>query len=217
MKGESDLDLAEAVSTWVSHALAGTIGAVVNGLELLKEDGASPARETVDLVDGSAVAAARRLKFFRAVFGVADKGDGDAPAARALLRDYLAASRGGVASVEVEWPEAWSGAARVDPRVLQLVLAMALFGSECLLRAGTLAVREDPTGLTVTAIGGADGRGVRLDEGSAAALGKTAPPPSPRAVPAFFAARLARRLGADIRAAQTDGRIVLTAAPLTPT
>lgn len=202
-----DLDLSESVGTWMCHALAGSIGAVVNGLELLKEDNQTHLKETVELVDASAVAAAHRLRFFRAVFGVADGTVANPGTSLELLRSFLKASRSPAMGITVEWPEEWG---EVSPRIMQLALSMALLGAECLPRAGVMTLRVEASALVVIV----RGQGVRFDEGNAAALTLTQERLPPRNVPGLFSAHLARRLGAEITAARTEDRVELTAAPL---
>ncbi|MEO5372788.1 MAG: histidine phosphotransferase family protein [Alphaproteobacteria bacterium] len=207
---DGDLEIAELVCAWMCHALAGSIGAVLNGLELLKED-PGLAAETVSLMDDSANAASRRLKFFRAALGRPGDRPVDADAARRLLAEYLAASRSAAVAVQVDWLEGRDGA-MMTPHVAQVALGLGLVASECLPRDGRITVRAAGKTIAVTATG----QGARLDEATAAALALHRDGLGVRAVPAYFVARATRRLGGDLVLERATDRIEMTASPLTP-
>lgn len=70
--GESgaDLVLVAQLCSKLCHDLAGTIGAIANGAELLAdEDDADIREQALGLLAQSAEQAARRLKFYRIAFG----------------------------------------------------------------------------------------------------------------------------------------------------
>lgn len=82
------LFLSKSLVTRMSHDLAGAVGAVSNGLELLSEEGqADP--ETLDLIKNSASVLFSRTIFFRAVYG-SDGPLTGADAAERILKGYLA-------------------------------------------------------------------------------------------------------------------------------
>ena len=64
-----NLELLQLVYTRISHDLAGMIGAVYNGAELLEED-LSFAQESANLIKGSAENLMARQRFFRQTFGL---------------------------------------------------------------------------------------------------------------------------------------------------
>lgn len=65
---ETGGDLAALVASRICHDVAGPLGAVANGLELLVLSGLPPSPE-LDLVGESVEGAVARLKFFRLAFG----------------------------------------------------------------------------------------------------------------------------------------------------
>ncbi|MBF0562361.1 MAG: hypothetical protein HQL37_10135 [Alphaproteobacteria bacterium] len=205
---DRDLELSEMLCTWICHALVGSVGAMANGLELLKEDPATHV-ETMALLDFSAMATARRLKFFRAAFGVDGAKGQDGEAVRGLLSDFLAVSRNAAGAIDVHWPPL-PALNRLDPSAFRLILILSLLGMECLPRGG---------GLDISIAGGlviaATGRGARLETGVAAALTLTPGAATVRAAPASFVARLARRLGGRVTTESTEGRVVLSVIPQT--
>lgn len=77
---ESGGDLAALVASRICHDVAGPLGAVANGLELLLLSGLPPSPE-LDLLGESVEGALARLKFFRLAFG--------APRGRAVGRSEV--------------------------------------------------------------------------------------------------------------------------------
>lgn len=69
-----NLELLQLVYTRISHDLAGTVGALYNGAELLEED-LSFAQESANLIKNSAENLMSRLKFFRQTFGLPKESD----------------------------------------------------------------------------------------------------------------------------------------------
>ncbi|MFN3075575.1 MAG: histidine phosphotransferase family protein [Alphaproteobacteria bacterium] len=221
---DNDLLLSELMSTWMCHALVGSVGAVVNGLELLREDPSALA-ETMVLLDASALATTRRLKFFRAAFGQSVAGArGDAQAFRTVLEEFLAISRSPGGAVIVHWPSL-PAERRFDQSVYRLVLLLALLAMDCLPRGGTITIsaEEKPAPPGISLVLDAAGRSARLDAGVAAALRPEshASPSSvdslvPRNAPAAFAASMARRLGGNITFQTGPEHVILSAVSLQP-
>jgi len=92
----SDIDLVALICSKLCHDLAGSIGAVSNGAELLAEEtDAAMREEAIRLIAQSAGDAARRLAFFRLALGAS--GGMDDPMAMAELsrvaNDYFAGGR----------------------------------------------------------------------------------------------------------------------------
>ncbi|KAF0113321.1 MAG: hypothetical protein FD149_2160 [Rhodospirillaceae bacterium] len=178
----NDLETTEMMCTWLCHALAGPVGAMVNGCELLREDGGCDG-ETMALLAASATTTAQRLKFFRAALGHSSVSHLVVTDLYKLSSDFLASWRNGIG---FDWPTAES-TTPVDSRQGQLVLVMILFAVECLPRGGNLVVHAQTGHVTVTA--------TCLKDEMTATLALRGEEKAPRVMPAFFAARLARRLG----------------------
>ncbi len=121
-----DLKVAQFLCSRLCHDLAGPVGAVNAGLELLDE-GADDAAGALTLVAQSAREMTRRLTFFRTAFGLV-AGAGGVIAldeARDLAADLLSEGR-----VTLDWPRDTSRDRTVPAAALKLVLNLVLLGAE---------------------------------------------------------------------------------------
>jgi histidine phosphotransferase ChpT len=98
--GEKDLELAQLLCTRLCHDLAGPVGAVAAGVELIGGDPTQVDAETLGLIGNSSAAAAMKLKFMRAALG----GGAAAQNPQALLDGYLESVAGPSGKAAVTWP-----------------------------------------------------------------------------------------------------------------
>lgn len=136
------LKLAELVSSRVCESLIGPIGAVVNGLELLRfaEDrGASDA--TQSQIDRDCARIIDRLRFFRLAYGCDDD---EVPVALPDLK-VMAAAFFAETRIELDWPVGdetpADPTAGVDRNAARVLLNGLLVIAECLGMRGTIGVR----------------------------------------------------------------------------
>ena len=91
--------IASILASRICHDLVSPVGAVENGIDLIREIGAGDTRDELAMVSESARRASSLLQFFRIAFGAADEG---AMLSRAALKaqadTLIAASR-----VVLEW------------------------------------------------------------------------------------------------------------------
>ncbi len=153
----------EAAVVRICHDLAGPIGALANGIELLAMDGAEGDEETLSLLRDSARALTARLDFFRAVFGQ--------PTARALKSG--AASR---AAAEAYLAQLCDHARRftlsafpdgedLPPVERRSALALVLAGADALPFGGAVRVTRAATGLSLRVEGRRAGWMPEVEEG----------------------------------------------------
>ena len=192
--------LAELLCSRLCHDLAGAVGAVGAGAELLAEEGPSSpmAAEAVSLLADSAASMAARLKFLRLALG---SSSASAPSeARPLSLAYL---EKGYPTGEwrLDWPADQPPPGSSDQA--KLLLNLICLAQDCLPRGGVIAVRPGEAAL-VAARGGtlAQSESVQgLASADLAALGA-------RAGQGAYAALLASRLGGRIEWRQGQGEIV---------
>jgi len=98
---DKDLELAQMLCTRLCHDLAGPVGAVAAGVELIGGDPTQADAETLGLVGSSSAAASLKLKFMRAALGAAGAAGQDP---EALLDGYLTAIAGPGGKTAVAWP-----------------------------------------------------------------------------------------------------------------
>src|SRR5689334_13286072 len=101
---DSELELAQLLCTRLCHDLAGPIGAVAAGVELIGTDPQAADPETLGLIGSSSAAASFKLKFLRAVLGTDNSANGAPVELASLLEGYLGATSAGDARPAVQWP-----------------------------------------------------------------------------------------------------------------
>lgn len=150
----ADADLAMLLCTRLCHDLAGSVGAVSAGVELLGDDAdAAFLGEAVALLRHSADASSARLKFLRATLGGGQSGArSGGPAPRGLVLGYADAVGG---ALKVDWRD--HGGDESGPLGSggggRLLLNLCMTAFDCLGGSGTLIVEIQPT-----PDGGAGGR-----------------------------------------------------------
>lgn len=198
------LDLVALICSRLCHDLAGAVGAVNNGIELLTEETDPVMRdEAIGLIAQSSSDAARRLAFFRHALGAS--GSMDEPMALAdLARVAQAYFAGG--KVAVSLPAEAGEIAKPLGKALLLLLALA---TQALARGGDLALTRDGSGWRIA------GRGpmLRWPEPVTAALAGGDWPREPQAALARYALRLASLAGCRVavQTGETEIALVLSA------
>lgn len=156
----TSLKLAGLLCSRLCHDLAGPIGALQNGMELMAEDDDPDLQaQALDLIALASGQAGRKLRFYRLVFGAGTAGGEDIAGeeCRAALAGLLEGGR-----VQLHWSLAEGPWPR--PRA-RLMLALALLALQGLPRGGRLTLSGATAGgLTVMA----EGSGAALQEAVAA-------------------------------------------------
>ena len=134
------LDLAALLCSRVCHDLISPTGAIVNGLEVLEEEGSDAETKTfaLDLIKRSAKTASARLQFCRLAFGAAG-----AIAAKVELGDAQAMALAFIEADKIKL--AWNLPRGLLPKNrVKLLLNLLIIANQTIPRGGTLAV--DPVG-----------------------------------------------------------------------
>jgi histidine phosphotransferase ChpT len=194
-----DGEMAELLCARLCHDLAGAVGAVTAGAELLLEEGsASPmAAEALDLMASSALSMAARLRFLR--FAVGPANQGAAGQARALAEAYL--SKGyPQGDWRLDWPLQHAAVDSADHA--KLLLNLICLAQECLPRGGQIEVRPGQSALVV-----ARGASAAVSDSAKGLMADSGGGLTPRAAQGAYAALLARRLGSFVEIQPGDGMI----------
>lgn len=195
----SDMRLAALLCTRLCHDVVGPIGAINNGLELLAESsGGGMDDEVVDLIQHSAGESARRLKFFRAAYGLSRGSSGvtGVDDAKQLVEGLFEGGK-----VELDWFEGPLPAEPVSGEFLsQLLLNLALCASECLPRGGRVAVRFARQGDALAMRVAASGVSIKITDEMRRGLSGAGEIDDldPRSVQPYFAGRLAAAMGTSL-------------------
>lgn len=208
---DSDLELAQLLCTRLCHDLAGPIGAVAAGVELIGGDPTAADAETLSLIGDSSAAASCKLKFVRAALGSA----GGALDMEALLAGYLGATTGGAGAPKVSWPQAAAFerfAAAAGPAWRQAVLNLCLAVLEMQPGCKELAISADGAAVRIEAKGQSMRSMARRDDLEAALTGVAAPKDlTAKTVQAFLAGRMIRAGGGAVLIASQDGAVAVVA------
>ena len=162
----TSLKLAGLMCSRLCHDLAGPIGALQNGIELMAEDDDPDLQaQAMDLVALASGQAGRKLRFYRLVFGAGLAGGEDLQAeeCRGALAGLL---EGGRTQLDWRLPDAsW-------PRQFaRLLLGLALIASQGMPRGGRLALAPSTPGGGSDSPGSVEisceGEGAALDDGLA--------------------------------------------------
>jgi histidine phosphotransferase ChpT len=146
------LELAALLCSRVCHDLISPAGAIVNGLEVLEEDGDEETKKfALDLIKKSAKTASARLQFCRIAFGAAGSADAqvDTGDAETMARGFIEDEK-----TKLTWnvPRALLPKNRV-----KLLLNMFVIATQTIPRGGTLTVdavgQGDATGFRIVAMG----------------------------------------------------------------
>ena len=209
MTEAANLDLASLLCSRLCHDMLSPVGALSNGLELLRDEkDPEMRRRCFELLEQSAKASADKLKFFRLAFGAAGGFGEMVPVAepRALIEALV----GDSGRTELNW--ALSGDVLPKPAVKTL-LNLSAIGIEALVRGGTLDIgaelREGASEIVVRAAGPR----IAFDPNVGRALEGSLPADelSSRTAPAAMLHALAASLGGGVQFALSDEALVLGA------
>lgn len=204
-KRSVDSDLAASISSRICHDLVSPVGAIVNGVDLIREIGVPGLGDEFGLISQSAERASGVLQFFRLAFGAVE-----AEAAQVTRSSVIERARGMIETPRISFR--WTGEAgppldRSDARIvcLMLLVARSLTG-----RDGTVSIGFDAFASTPTTV---------VTEGSRAAdfgtllgiLNGTVDSVTPRSVEFVMLAKTARSNGTRLLIEDLDTRLVIRA------
>ena len=203
------VDLASLLCSRLCHDLLSPVGALSNGIELLRDERDPEMRQRcMELLEQSARISADKLKFFRLAFGAAG-GFGDSVPVeepRELVRALVANS----GRIALEWSVSEE---QLPKAAVKVLLNLAAIGIDALPRGGQLDIgAERRDGASEIAIRAA-GDKIAFDETIGAALEGTLPPSelSGRTAPAYMIRQIADAVGGGLQYALSDESLVMGA------
>ena len=136
MTDTAALDLASLLCSRLCHDMLSPVGALSNGLELLRDEKDPEMRKRcMELLEQSARASADKLKFFRLAFGAAGGFGQMVPVREA--RELIEALIGDSGRVTLDWKVP---SEELPKAAVKTLLNLAAIGLEALVRGGTLEV-----------------------------------------------------------------------------
>ena len=206
----SDLDLAALLASRVCHDVIGPVGAIVNGLEVLEEDGDEDMRDiAMELVRKSAESASVKLKFSRLAFGAAGSAgmEIDLSEAGEISVDFATTPR-----VSVEW----NCPHQTRPKnQVKLLMNMILIGISTIPRGGVIKVMATEDRDIPHYEVRCSGRGAKFPENAGALLRAEVETSEidARDVQVYYTGLVARLIGLDLVTQILDDEAVFTARP----
>lgn len=205
----SPIDLASMLCSRLCHDMLSPVGAMANGLELLSEERDAEMRgRIVELLEQSAKTSADKLKFFRLAFGAAG-GFGDLVPIEEP-RQLVEALAGNNGRITLNWHVASDALPKPAVKVL---LNLALFGIEALVRGGTLDIGGEVVDGATEIVVRASGPRIAFDETVGKALDGSLPEGelSSRTAPAALIRMLAEQQGGGLQYALSSEALVMGA------
>ena len=203
----TSVELASLMCSRLCHDLLSPVGALSNGLELLREEKDPEMRQRCfELLEQSAKTSADKLKFFRLAFGAAGGfGDNVASEEPHALVSALAGEK-----IALNWHVAAEGLPKPAVKVL---LNLASVGIDALVRGGTLDVGAELNDGTCEIVVRATGGKIAFDPMVGRALDGTLEESeiSSRTAPAYMISLLASEGGGGLQYALSEDALVMGA------
>lgn len=190
------LELAEFLMSRLCHDLAGPVGAINNGVELLKDPSPEFHAESVELIEISAKEAVARLLYFRQAYGNSKNQTGvSISVIKDLVKNFYSSK-----NLTFTWPETHSDADSmqlIPIDMVKLLLNLILIVSGSLIHGGNVIVRlKTQKGSQAVKVRG-EGKGVKLQEYVATTLSQDLKETrlDSRNVQAYLTSTLAKKIG----------------------
>ena len=209
MTDTAALDLASLLCSRLCHDMLSPVGALSNGLELLRDEKDPEMRKRcMELLEQSARASADKLKFFRLAFGAAG-GFGQMVAvheARALITALI----GDSGRITLDWTLSGD---ELPKAAVKTLLNLAAIGIDALVRGGTLEVGAEMTGEASEIVIRAVGPRIAFDQTIGQALDGSLPMGelSSRTAPAAMIHQLAASAGGGVQWHHGEDALVMGA------
>ena len=209
MTDTAALDLASLLCSRLCHDMLSPVGALANGLELLRDEkDPEMRRRCMELLEQSAKASADKLKFFRLAFGAA--GGFGQMVSVSEARDLIEALIGDSGRITLDWT--LSGE-ELPKAAVKTLLNLAAIGIEALVRGGTLEVGAEMTREASEIVIRAVGPRIAFDRTIGQALDGSLPPAdlSSRTAPAAMIHQLAASTGGGVQWHHGEDALVMGA------
>lgn len=129
------LELSEVIIVKICHDLAGTIGAVNNGLELLQDNNAHIHEQSLKLVESSAREAVNKLVYFRQAYGSSSsEGEANIENLKILVSNYFGSS-----NIKIDW-NIKDNSQSLSSLEAKILLNIILVGAAALALGGNIKI-----------------------------------------------------------------------------
>ena len=197
-RGTVGIEVLEQLCSRICHDLAGPVGAIRNGLELIddaaEEGGGGGGDQAMDLIGHSAGHAARRLRLFRLAYGRASsEGVRSFVELREAAGEWLSGGR-----VTLQWPaDSPSDDLAAKPGLAKAILNLVMLAAEAIPQGGIVTVLGEGGPESGKVVVAAAGRVVKWPPEQEVALSGSLAPGAlgPRTIHAVVTGRFAEHYG----------------------
>ena len=203
------IDLAALLCSRLVHDMLSPVGALSNGIELLRDERDPEMRQRcLELLEQSATISTDKLKFFRLAYGAAGGFGEDVPVQEPRqLIEALVANNG---RIELTWAVA---EATLPKPAVKVLLNLAAIAIDALPRGGQLDIGAERRGGAIEIAVRAAGDRIAFDETIGGALEGTLSPAelSGRTAPAYMIRQIAEGAGGGLQYAVSSEALVMGA------
>lgn len=203
------IDLAALLCSRLVHDMLSPVGALSNGIELLRDERDPEMRQRcLELLEQSATISTDKLKFFRLAYGAAGGFGEDVPVEEPRqLIEALVANNG---RIELAWAVA---EATLPKPAVKVLLNLAAIAIDALPRGGQLDIGAECRGGAIEIAVRAAGDRIAFDETIGGALEGTLSPAelSGRTAPAYMIRQIAEGAGGGLQYAVSSEALVMGA------
>lgn len=203
------IDLAALLCSRLVHDMLSPVGALSNGIELLRDERDPEMRQRcLELLEQSATISTDKLKFFRLAYGAAGGFGEDVPVQEPRqLIEALVANNG---RIELAWAVA---EATLPKPAVKVLLNLAAIAIDALPRGGQLDIGAERRGGAIEIAVRAAGDRIAFDETIGGALEGTLSPAelSGRTAPAYMIRQIAEGAGGGLQYAVSSEALVMGA------
>jgi histidine phosphotransferase ChpT len=205
----TSVELAALLCSRLCHDMLSPVGALSNGIELLRDERDPDMRQRcMELLEQSAKISTDKLKFFRLAFGAAGGFGESVPSdePRELVHNLV----GGNGRIVLEWAVAED---QLSKSAVKVLLNLAAIGIDALPRGGQLDVGVERRGGATEIAVRAAGAKIAFDKSIGAALDGSLPTIelSGRTAPAHMIRLIAEEAGGGLQYALAEGSLVMGA------
>lgn len=190
------LEIAEFLMARLCHDMAGPVGAINNGVELLKDPNPEFHQESVDLIEISAKEAVARLLYFRQAYGNSKNQAGiSMTTIKDLVKNFYETK-----PISFDWPEAHGDADPIQilsADIVKILLNSIIIVSNSLIHGGkiTIRIKNQKNSQAIKVRG--EGKSIKLQEHISKTLASDLKETmlDSRNVQAYLTATLAKKIG----------------------
>ncbi len=139
---ENNTELAEMISTRISHDLIGNIGALAGALELMKENNNELDEGTLGIISTASHTLKARQTFFRIAFGL-DTKNIEAAELQKICEDYISTVGSRMYPITLKLGD-------VSPELVKVFSLGVMIGAEVCIRGGHIDISVNKNNMTIS-------------------------------------------------------------------